>query len=345
MKNKKLPFLNDYMYACHPLILKRLAQTAETPYFGYGDDEICTSAKEKIRSTLHSPDAEIFFLVGGTPTNVIAIDALIPPYQGVLAADSGHISVREAGAVEATGHKIVTLTPTNGKIMAQTVQDYLNAFYADETWKHGVETGLLYITHPTETGTLYTLSELTELSKVCHDNHLKLYLDGARLGYGIAATGSDITLPDIARLCDAFYIGGTKVGALMGEALVFPKPATVNHLFQQVKRHNNLLAKGWLLGLQFDTLFTDNLYLNIARHGILMAEKLKKGALDKGLKLFADSSTNQQFIIMTQEDYHRLRENVECEIWQELPNQQVAVRLCTSWHTTEEQVNRLLDLL
>lgn len=345
MKNKKLPFLSDYMYACHPLILKRLAETAETPYFGYGDDEVCTSAKEKIRSFLHSPDAEIFFLIGGTPTNVIAIDALIPPYQGVLAADSGHISVREAGAVEATGHKIVTLPPSNGKIMVQTVQDYLKAFYADETWQHGVEPGMLYITHPTETGTLYTLAELTELSNICHDNHLKLYLDGARLGYGLAATKNDITLPDIARLCDAFYIGGTKIGALMGEALVFPKPNTVNHLFQQVKRHNNLLAKGWLLGLQFETLFTDDLYLNIARHGILMAERLKKGVLDKGIKLFADSSTNQQFIILTVKEYHRLRENVDCEIWQELPDQQVAIRLCTSWHTTEEQVDRLLDLL
>ncbi len=345
MNTKKLPFLSDYMYACHPLILKRIAETADTPFFGYGDDEICDSAKEKIRSALRAPKAEIFFLIGGTPTNVIAIDALIPPYQGVLAAESGHISIREAGAVEATGHKIVTLAPTNGKIMAQNVQSYLRAFYADETWKHGVEPGMLYITHPTETGTLYSLSELKELSKVCHDNHLKLYLDGARLGYGLAATGSDISLSDIASLCDAFYIGGTKIGALMGEALVFPEPNTVSHLFSQVKRHNNLLAKGWLLGLQFDTLFTNNLYLSLARHGILMAEKLKKGILEKGFKLFADSPTNQQFIIMTIADYHRLSENVDCEIWQELPDQQVAVRLCTSWHTTEEQVDRLLDLL
>ncbi len=345
MKDKKLPFLSDYMYACHPLILEKIAETADTPHLGYGDDEICASAKEKIRTAIQAPDAEIFFLIGGTPTNVIAIDALIPPYQGVLAADTGHISVHEAGAVEATGHKIITLPSVNGKVMAQTVHNYLKAFYADETWKHGVEPGMLYITHPTETGTLYTLSELSELSEVCRSNNIKLYLDGARLGYGLAATGSDITLPHIARLCDAFYIGGTKVGALMGEAIVFPTPGTVSHLFPQVKRHNNLLAKGWLLGAQFDALFTDNLYLSIARHGILMAEKLKKGILEKGFKLFADSPTNLQFIILPIEKYHQLRQNVDCEIWQELPDEQVAVRLCTSWHTTEEQVDQLLDLL
>ena len=217
-----MPFASDYMHLCHPAILERMVATAGQSHIGYGCDEVCAMAKAKIREACGAPEAEIHFLIGGTQTNVVAIDAMIPPYQGVLAAATAHINVHESGAVESAGHKVLVLPSHDGKVWAEDVEHFLSTFYADETWEHMVEPGMLYITHPTELGTLYTLDELTRLSDVCHRNRLWLYLDGARLGYGLAATDTDVTLKDVARLCDAFYIGGTKVGALMGEAVVFP---------------------------------------------------------------------------------------------------------------------------
>ncbi|MBQ8098611.1 MAG: low specificity L-threonine aldolase [Bacteroidaceae bacterium] len=341
----KLPFASDYMHLCHPELLRRMQLTANDAFPGYGADELCLSAKEKIRKAIDCPEAEIHFLIGGTQTNVVAIDALIQPYQGVMAAESGHINVHEAGAVEATGHKVLTLPHHGGKVATQDVERYLTSFYSDHAWEHSVQPALLYITHPTELGTLYTLQELTALSDLCHAHDVRLYLDGARLGYGLSATGTDITLPDIARLCDAFYIGGTKVGALMGEALVFPAPTIVSHVFTQIKRHNSLLAKGWAIGMQFDALFTDQLYFNIARHAILMAQRLKDGLRSKGIALYADSPTNQQFVVLQDAQAERLMEHVACEVWAHLPNGQKAVRLCTSWHTTEQEVDQLLSLL
>ena len=343
--SSKLPFASDYMHLCHPAILERMAATADTSNIGYGCDAICARAKEKIRQACRAPEAEIHFLIGGTQTNVVAIDAMIPPYQGVLAAETAHINVHESGAVESSGHKVLTLPSHDGKVWASDVEHFLAAFYADETWEHMVEPGMLYITHPTELGTLYTLEELTRLSEVCHDNHLWLYLDGARLGYGLAATGTDVTLADVARLCDAFYIGGTKVGALMGEAVVFPRPGVVKRFFTQIKRHNSLLAKGWTLGLQFDTLFTDNLYFDISRHAIRMAERLKDGVRGKCIELYADSPTNQQFIILPEAKAAALAEKVDCEVWARLDGGRLAIRLVTSWHTREEEVDQLLALL
>jgi threonine aldolase len=345
MGSQKLPFATDYMYLCHPAILKRMTEISDTAYMGYGFDEICLTAKEKIRQICKSPEADVHFITGGTQTNVVAIDALLQSYEGVLSTITGHIAVHEAGAVEATGHKVITLPEHNGKISVTDVENYLKTLYVDETSEHQVQPGMLYITHPTEVGTLYSLNELTEISRMCHHHHLKLFLDGARLGYGLAATETDITLPDIAKLCDAFYIGGTKVGALIGEALVFPRPDTVSHFFSQIKRHGFHLAKGWIIGLQFDTLFTDNLYFKISRHTIELAEKLRQGIQNAGLKFFIDSPTNQQFVICSAEQTQKLRENVDFEIWENLVDGSKAIRFCVSWHTTEEQIDQLVQLL
>ena len=344
MSTTKLPFDSDYMHLCHPAILERMVATAGQSHIGYGCDEVCAMAKAKIREACGAPEAEIHFLIGGTQTNVVAIDAMIPPYQGVLAAATAHINVHESGAVESAGHKVLVLPSHDGKVWAEDVEHFLSTFYADETWEHMVEPGMLYITHPTELGTLYTLDELTRLSDVCHRNRLWLYLDGARLGYGLAATDTDVTLKDVARLCDAFYIGGTKVGALMGEAVVFPRQGVVKRFFTQIKRHNSLLAKGWELGMQFDVLFTGNLYFDIARHAIRMAERLKAGVRAKGIELYADSPTNQQFIILSADKAAALAEKVDCEVWARLDDGRMAIRLVTSWHTREEEVDQLLAL-
>jgi threonine aldolase len=345
MESKKLPFATDYMHLCHPLIMKRMTEISDNSYIGYGSDEICATAKQKIRNVCNTPEAEVHFITGGTQTNVVAIDALLQSYEGVLSTVTGHIAVHEAGAVEATGHKILTLPEHHGKVSVTDIKNYLETFYADDTYEHQVQPGMLYISHPTEVGTLYSLAELAEISNTCHQNHLKLYLDGARLGYGLSATGTDVTLPDIAKLCDAFYIGGTKVGALIGEALVFPRPNTVQHFFSQIKRHGFHLAKGFLIGLQFDTLFTDNLYFKISRHAIQLAEKLHSGIQKAGLKFFIDSPTNQQFVICSDVQIEQLSQFVDFEIWQNLPNGNKAIRLCVSWHTTEEQIDRLIHLL
>lgn len=333
------------MHLCHPQILKRMIETSESAYMGYCSDEICSAAKEKICSACHAPDADVHFITGGTQTNVVAIDALLRYYEGVLATETGHIAVHEAGAVEATGHKVLTVPSHEGKVAVGDVEAYLHRLYTDETCSHQVQPGMLYITHPTELGTLYTKSELTAISEMCHRQGLKLFIDGARLGYGLAAMGTDVTLPDIASLCDAFYIGGTKIGAMMGEALVFPHGDAGKHFFSQIKRHGFHLAKGWLLGLQFDTLFSDDLYMRISRHTIDMAERLQNGIKELGLELYINSSTNQQFVICSAEQTERLREYVDFEIWEHLADGRKAIRLCVSWHTTEEQIDQLLQRL
>lgn len=337
-----LHFDSDYMQTAHPLILERIAKTQNECYSGYGTDEICASAIERIRKACEAPQAEVHFLIGGTQTNAVCIDALLRSYQGVLCASTAHIQVHEAGAIEATGHKVLPLPEHEGKITADSVETYVKRFYADANWEHEVMPGMLYITHPTEYGTLYTLSELEAISRVCRENHMPLYLDGARLGYALAATHTDVTLPDIARLTDAFYIGGTKVGAMMGEAVVFPRPGTVSHFLTQMKRHNALLAKGWLLGLQFDVLFTDNLYLNISRNAIVTAERLREGLLQKGYELYIDSPTNQQFIVCTPQQLADLGRHTTYGFWENLPDGRTVVRLATSWATRQSDVDSLL---
>lgn len=338
-------FDSDYMKGGHPEVMRRLMETnlEQTP--GYGTDEYTLRARREIAEACGVPDAKVWFLVGGTQTNATVLDGLLDRHSGVFANESAHIFIHEAGAIEACGHKILTLPQYNGKISAKDVKDYVTTFYADETYEHMVAPGGLYITHPTEFGSLYTLAELEELSSVCHENGLFLYLDGARLGYGLAADGTDVTLQDIARLCDVFYIGGTKVGALFGEAVVVPNAALLHHFFPLIKQHGALFAKGRILGVQFDTLFTDNLYIRIARNAIEKAMKLKRGFVEKGYKLCMDSPTNQQFFYLPNEVIDRLKKDVTFEICGARGETDSVVRFVTDWGTTDEEVDKLLALL
>lgn len=341
-----LRFDSDYMEGAHPSILQRLADINLDQNSGYGTDHYCTSAKEKIKAACAAPNAEVHFLVGGTQTNATVIGACLRSYEGVLCAETGHIACHEAGAVELTGRKALTLPQTLGKVSAADVEKYLKTFYGDENHDHMVFPGMLYISHPTEFGTLYTKSELEALHDLCRQYNIPLYLDGARMGYGLAARNTDVTLPVIAENCDLFYIGGTKVGALFGEALVVTNPALLPHFFTVIKQRGALMAKGWLLGLQFDTLFTDGLYEKLGAHAIALAEKLKAGFLAKGCRFYIDSPTNQQFLIITDEQLKTLRAaDISCSFWEKYDETHTVVRFCTSWATKEENIDHLLSLL
>ena len=340
-----LPFSCDYMQGAHPKILERFIETNLIPQVGYGEDEYCAAAKEKIRAAFSCPEAQIFFLQGGTQTNKVTIDALCRSYDGVLCAATGHINAHESGAIEAAGHKCLALPHKEGKLQAADVKRFIEAFYADGTFEHMVFPGMVYISHPTEYGTLYTLDELTALRAVCDEYRIPLFMDGARLGYGLMSRDTDVTAADIARLTDVFYIGGTKVGALCGEALVFTKNNMPPHFVTLVKRQGALTAKGRLLGVQFDTLFTDNLYFEIAAHAINMAEALKEMLLSKGYRLFINSPTNQQFVILPKEKVEYLRDKVFFSIWEPYDEGHTVVRFATSWATTKEQIDALGELL
>ena len=339
-----ISFENDYIQGAHPEILRRLAETNMEPLSGYGSDPYCERAREKIRRACGCENAEVYFLVGGTQTNAVVIDAMTKGYEGVVAADSGHIAIHEAGAVEFTGHKVLTVPGDNGKINGNELRQYLQGFYQDENHEHMVFPGMVYISHPTEFGTLYTKEELKQISEVCREYEIPLYLDGARLGYGLMSRGTDVSLSDVAEFCDAFYIGGTKVGALCGEAVVFPGKAP-KHFLTSVKQHGALLAKGRLLGIQFDTLFTDELYFRISRHAIEMAEKLKEVLRDKGLPFAWESPTNQQFVIMDDRKMEQLREKVVFSFWEKADQYHTVVRFATSWGTKEEEIEELRNLL
>ena len=339
-----ISFENDYIQGAHPEILRRLTETNMEPLSGYGSDPYCESARKKIRRACGCENAEVYFLVGGTQTNAVVIDAMTKGYEGVVAADSGHIAIHEAGAVEFTGHKVLTVPGDNGKINGNELRQYLQGFYQDENHEHMVFPGMVYISHPTEFGTLYTKEELKQISEVCREYEIPLYLDGARLGYGLMSRGTDVSLSDVAEFCDAFYIGGTKVGALCGEAVVFPGKAP-KHFLTSVKQHGALLAKGRLLGIQFDTLFTDELYFRISRHAIEMAEKLKEVLRDKRLPFAWESPTNQQFVIMDDRKMEQLREKVVFSFWEKADQNHTVVRFATSWGTKEEEIEELRNLL
>ena len=335
-------FDNDYMEGAHPLILERLLQTNMMKSVGYGCDEVCESARRRIREACDAPEAEVHFLVGGTQTNATVIRALLRPYEGVIAADTGHIALHEAGAIEAGGHKVLTIPHQNGKLTAEAVDAYIEAFRRDEAWDHMVWPGMVYISHPTEYGTIYSLAELEALSAVCRKWQIPLFADGARLGYGLMAEGADVGLKDLARLCDVFYIGGTKVGAMFGEAVVVPKKGLIPHFFTTIKQSGALLAKGRMLGLQFDTLFTDDLYLNIARHAVELATRLREGLTAKGFSTYYSSPTNQAFFVLTDEQLQRLRAVTTFSEWEHLADGRTVVRLATSWATRPEDVEALL---
>ncbi len=338
-------FDSDYLEGAHPAILAKLTETnlEQTP--GYGNDKYCENARAKIKAACNCPQAQVYFISGGTQTNATVIDTLLASYQGVIAAQTGHIAAHEAGAVEFCGHKVITLPEHNGKLNAVDVEDYLETFYADESWEHMVIPGAVYISHPTEWGTLYTKQELQKLSEVCHKYDIPLFLDGARLGYGLTSDDTDVTLHDIAQLCDVFYIGGTKVGALLGEAVVITKPNLIPHFFTSIKQHGALLAKGRVLGIQFDVLFTDDLYLKIARNAIDKANKMKEIFKAKQYKFYLETPTNQQFIIMENSKMQELRQKISFSFWAKYDENHTIVRFATSWATTDEAIKELESIL
>ena len=336
-----LSFENDYSCAATPEIIARLAETATNQYPGYGTDDVCESAKAKIREACACPDAEIFFLVGGTQTNQVVIDAITPPYAGVVAATTGHVNVHEAGAIEFTGHKVLTLPHHDGKIDADELDEYCATFYADGNYTHMVFPGCVYISQATEYGTLYTLAELEAIRKVCTKYDMPLFIDGARLGYALTATGNDVTIEDIARLADVFYIGGTKVGAMFGEAVVIMNPALKKDFRFIMKQRGGRMAKGRLLGIQFDALFTDDLYFKISRHADEMAYQIRDIFVSAGYPLLFDSPTNQQYPIMPDDELAELGKSFGYEYWERVDETHSGVRFCASWATTQEHVDAL----
>ena len=340
-----LSFSCDYMEGAHPQILKRLMETNLVKTPGYGLDDYSKSAKEKIRDACKAPDAEVFFLVGGTQTNVTMIDAILKSYEGVIAADTGHVSVHEAGAIEFGGHKVLTLPHHNGKINVRQIETLLDDYQNDANRDHMVMPGMVYLSHPTEYGTLYSKAELREISALCRSRNIPLYLDGARLAYALACPQNEITLADIAELCDAFYIGGTKCGALFGEAVVIPKAGWLPHLFTIIKQHGALLAKGRMLGIQFDELFTDCLYGRVGVPAIQAADRIRQMLIQKGYTLCFDSPTNQVFCIIENTEMEQLAEKVEFGFWEKYDDSHTIIRFATSWATKMEDVEALCTVL
>ena len=334
-------FTSDYSAGAHPEVLKRLCDTncEHTP--GYGEDAYCAAAKEKIRKEAGCPDAEIEFLVGGTQTNAAVISTVLRDFEGVISADTGHIHVHEAGAVEYTGHKVLTVPHKEGKITAEALSRFLDAHEAEPSREHTVFPGMVYISHPTELGTLYSKRELEELSGICRGRGLTLFLDGARLCYGLMSGKSDMTLPDIARLCDVFTVGGTKAGALFGEAVVFTRGNRPAHFMNSVKKRGAMLAKGRLLGVQFDALFTDGLFWRIGKKADEKAMRMREVFSRHGIGFFIESYTNQQFVVLDAGVAAELGKSIAFEIWEKLDDSRVAVRFVTGWTACDGDIDAL----
>lgn len=331
----------DYMAGCHPEILEALSATNMLHTPGYGEDEFTRKARQLILEECGIPDGACHFMTGGTQTNATVIDRLLTRNDGVLAADTSHINVHEAGAVEAWGHKILTLPNREGKISWEQIKAYLNDFYADETHEHMVRPGMIYISFPTELGTLYSKKELEDIYSECREFNIPLYIDGARLAYGLEAPGNDVSLKDLAQLCDVFYIGGTKCGAMFGEAIVTREPSLLPRFISVMKLHGGLLAKGRLLGVQFETLFRNNLYQRIGKYGVELALQLKEFFINKGYKTFIDSPTNQQFFILPNSLIEEMRGKVSFELWGAPGKEESKVRFVTSWSTPSDLTARL----
>lgn len=339
---KRYLFYSDYLEGAHQNILDAIQSTnlCQTP--GYGEDEYCDRARALIKEACEAPDADVHFLVGGTQTNVTVISSILRPYQCVLCAQTGHINVHETGAIEHSGHKVSALPAVDGKITAEAIQEAVEGHFSDPSSEHTVQPGMVYISYPTELGTLYSKNELESISSVCRSYEIPLFIDGARLGYGLTSSGSDVTLKDIAALADVFYIGGTKQGALFGEAVVICNPSLQKDFRYNIKQNGGLLAKGRLLGLQFATLFTDSLYFKIAENANRQAEKIRAKLVRSGFKLFGSSPTNQVFFIIDNDRMNALEEYAGFEFWQKYDEKSSVIRICTSWATTDEAVESLL---
>lgn len=337
-----IQFQCDYNEGAYPAIMQRLCETNMEQTVGYGEDRYCEEARALIRKACEREDIDVHLLVGGTQTNTTVISHTLRPYQGVLTAVSGHINVHETGAIEATGHKVLAIASEDGKLTASQIEEAMQAHLNEDGPEHMVQPGMVYISFPTEVGTVYNCAELQEIRTVCSKYALPLFIDGARLGYGLCSPESDITLPQLAKLADVFYIGGTKVGALFGEAVVITNETLKRDFRYSIKRHGGMLAKGRLLGLQFSTLFTENLYLNIAQHAIDEAMRIKAALQSKGITFLMDSPTNQQFPIFSNSQLEVLSKEFLFSIWQRIDEEHTAVRICTSWATKSENVDRLI---
>lgn len=337
----KLQFDNDYTYGAHPKVLQRLVETNGLAMTAYGADECSEHARDLIKQACETPDANVFFLTGGTQANATVIDSMLYQHEGVIAVETGHINVHEAGAIEFSEHKVIAFPEHDGKLQATALSNYLKEFFGDCRYQHCVYPGLVYITLPTELGTLYTAKELADIYAVCQEYKILLYVDGARLGYGLTAPGNDITLPYLAKHCDAFYIGGTKCGALCGEAVVFTHNNANRYFFSIQKQHGAVVAKGRLNGAQFEALFTDNLYFDICRHGIDMAMRMKEMFVSKGYRLYLDSPTNQQFVVIRNDVVERLEQSIAFTRFLTFDEQHTICRFVTSWATTPEQLDAL----
>lgn len=340
-----ISFENDYSEGAHEKILQAFLDTNMQKTSGYGNDPFTESAKEKIKQACECPEAEVYLLTGGTQTNKTIIATMLQPYEGVVAANSGHVSVHEAGAIEFTGHKVLTVEGKEGKISADVLKQFVADFYADANHEHMVYPGMVYISQPTEYGSLYSKKELEDIYAICKSYEMPLFIDGARLGYGLVSPACDMTLPELAKLCDVFYIGGTKVGALCGEAVVFPTGNMPKHFTTMVKQHGAMLAKGRLTGLQFDVLFTDNLYFEIAKNAIEAAGRLKEILKEKGYQFYIDSPTNQIFVVVSNKQYEELQKQVKFSFIEKYDETRTVIRFCTSWATKMEDVEALSEIL
>ena len=338
-------FESDYITGAHPEVIGKLAETNLEALPGYGSDPYCESAKGKIRDLIGIPDAEIFFLAGGTQTNAVVISTMLADHEGVIAAKTGHVSTHEAGAIEYTGHEVLELPQADGKISPEILERYLSDYYADDNHEHMTFPGMVYLSHPTESGTLYSRAELEQISAICREYGMRLYLDGARLSYGLMSRETDLSLSEIARLCDVFYIGGTKAGALCGEAVVFTKRNMPAHFLTSVKKRGALLAKGRLLGVQFDALFTNDLYFRIGRHAIDMAGKMKEVFVSHGIPFHIQSPTNQQFVILENGQMERIGKKIAFSFWEKKDETHTVVRFATGWSTTENDLAALDEAL
>lgn len=342
---EKLFFASDYMDCAHPAVLQKLFDCNYAHASGYGADAYSDAAREKIRSACACPDADVYFLTGGTQSNVTVIDTVLRPWQGVISATSGHIQIHEAGAVEFCGHRVIALPNQNGKITAEQIDACVAEYWGDDNHEHMVMPGMVYLSHPTEYGTLYSLQELEAIRAVCTARDLALFVDGARLAYALACPANDVTLPDLARLCDVFIIGGTKCGTLFGEAVVIPVHGFIPHFVTQIKQHGALLAKGFVNGLQFDALFTDRLYHRIGAGAIEKADRIRAALVEHGYSLGMPSPTNQIFFIVEDKKRQQLEEQVAMSFMERVDDMHVMMRFCTSWATREEDVDALIGIL
>ena len=339
---EKIQFQCDYNEGCASQILQRLVETNLEQNIGYGEDPHCEHARELIRKACEAPEADVHFLVGGTQANATVISSILRPYQGAIAATTGHIAVHETGAIEHSGHKVLTLPATNGKIQAEQIEHCLICHYHEDGPEHAVQPGMVYISYPTEYGTIYSKKELTDIHNVCRKYQIPLFVDGARLGYGLASKESDITLPELAKLADVFYLGGTKQGALFGEAVVITNPALKKDFRYFIKQGGGMLAKGRLLGIQYEELMQNNLYLTLARHANEQAERIQQALLQKGYKMAVPSPTNQQFFVLPNNVLKKLEEKYVISVWGHADADHTTVRFCTSWATKKENVDKLI---